>query len=133
MSFEAIVGVLSCFCAALFFARIVCGSGILSQSIDQTTFSLKASVIILLSSASTSFLSSGDTSSKVRATYCFNGSGNVVLEVLDWDAGDVWDGVCYCPKNFSTIVGPKTRIAHHRVIPSRSGGSKASSSVDCGE
>ena len=48
---------------------------------DQTTFSLNASVMIRFSSASTSFLSSGETSSNVRATYCFNGSGKVVLEV----------------------------------------------------
>lgn len=77
---------------------------------DQTTFSLNASVMIRFNSASTSFLSSGETSSNVRATYCFNGSGKVVLEVpvvvdgggggdddsddddTKWD--DVCDGVC---------------------------------------
>lgn len=66
---------------AAFFIKISCGKGILSHSTDHTTFSLKASVMILFSSASTSGFWSAGQSSKVRATYSLSLSGNVVLEL----------------------------------------------------
>lgn len=77
--------------AALFVARISCGNGILSHSKLHTTFSLNASVMILLSSTSTSALASGGQSSKVRATYCFSLSGKVVF-----CAGCDGTGACVC-------------------------------------